>query len=655
MVPTLARRRGPFRQSHRQVEVGVKAGRGLRSGLTKRFALIAAGALVLAACSGVSSTPTPSGTPGCAQGDLFNPVNSHPCWLAANVNAVGAPVYGGTLKIEGDRNADAFFDPQGEYGPVGPVVERAFTRQLVSYPASTNLLTAESIVPDAATGMPTVSADGLTYTFHIKSGVRWNTATPRQVTSQDFKRGIERTCDPTLAGYGNPGYYTATIAGMASFCTTFEGMDPASGPTARAAFINSHDVSGIQTPDSLTIVFTLTQPATDFLNILALPFASAAPVEDLSYVPVTPGNPLYSDGPYQVSKYEVGHEIDFDHNPEWHQSTDTIRHAYVSNIDVKLDLAGSAVAEEVQNDLITGAADLGTNPSVSVPAADVPGLTSPSWNAQFGAFPAPGTAGPFVRFNVLSPNINGALANVKVRQALEYTIDKVAINNIFGGPSLNQPLNQVIGPGAEGYVPFNEYPTPGNRGDPAKCKTLLGQAGVTSLTLKDLYQANLPIASEVFQEVQADFGKCGVTVVGIPIQRGYYGPSGIGGSADVLKEGKWDFTSSTGWGPDWFGPRSGRAILPDLFDGALNFPNGPDIGGFDDPAVDALVNKAESALTLSEATRYWHQADEQVMADAAFIPTQTSLIRLFRSARVHNAIYSPGLAGYDITQVWLSQ
>ena len=71
-----------------------------------------------------------------------------------------------------------------------------------------------------------------------------------------------------------------------------------------------NSVSGIKTPDRNTIVFTLTQPATDFDSILALPFASAAPVEYLKYTPLTPGNKLYSDGPYAITTYNVGHEID---------------------------------------------------------------------------------------------------------------------------------------------------------------------------------------------------------------------------------------------------------------------------------------------------------------------------------------------------------
>jgi len=610
----------------------------------KRVILIAVGAVALSACSSGTSSPTRSATPG----DPFNPAYFHPSWLAANVNASGSPITGGTLEIEGSTDVSAALDPQGEYETVGFMVERAYTRQLVSYPSATRLATAESIVPDAATGMPTVSADGLTYTFHIKSGITWNTPKPRQVTSQDFKLGIERTCDPTLAQDGNPSYYISTIAGFSSFCTGFEGMDPASSAADRAAYVTRHDVFGIQTPDSSTIVFTLTQPAVDFLNILALPFASAAPVEDLRYIPLTPGNPLYSDGPYQLFRYDVGHEIDFDHNPQWSQSTDTIRHDYVSNIVIKVDLAGSAVAALVQDDLVTGAADLSWN--TVVPPEDTADLITPTWNPQYGAFPDPGETNPYLVFNVQSPNNHGALGNVKVRRALEYAIDKTALNGIFGGSSLNEPLNQVIGPGAEGYVPFNDYPTPGNKGDPTKCRTLLQQAGVTALTLKFIFGGT----GQVFEDVRSDFGKCGVTVVGISVHNGFYGPAGIGvTSPNDLKSGKWDITG-TGWAPDWFGPTNGRAIIPQIFDAALSFP-GQDWGGYNDPAVDALVNKAEAANTLSQAASYWHQADEQIMADAAFIPFQTSLTPLFRSARVHNAIFFPLSQQYDITQVWLSR
>jgi len=637
--------------------VGTILARGVGSsprGVTKRVAVVGFAAVAIAACGSASTTgPSSSSSSG---SDPFNPANfntSTVSWLAANQNASGTPVQGGTLKIEGSTDLSAAADPQGEYETIAFGLERTYTRQLVSYPASSDFNKAVSLAPDAASAMPTVSSDGLTYTFTLRSDLMWNTKPPRPVTSQDFARGILRNCDPTLAPNGNPGYYISTIAGFKDFCTAFEGQNPSESPAAREATINNGmtSVSGIKTPDASTIVFTLTQPATDFTSILALPFASAAPVEYMKYTPLTPGNVMYSDGPYAITTYNVGHELILTRNAAWTQSSDTIRHQYVNEIDVKMDLAGSAAATEVQQDMQAGTADLSWN--TDVPPADVQGLETPSWNAGLGTFPAPGTTNPYLVFNVQSPNNNSALGNVKVRQALEYAIDKVALGKIYGGASLNQPLNQVIGPGAEGYVKFNDYPTNNNQGDPAKCKSLLKAAGYPNgITLKDYYR-NSGNHPAVFQEVQSDFQKCGVTVVGTPIATGYYGSSGIGvTSADGLKAGKWDITEP-GWIPDWFGPTNGRATLPDILDGALSFP-GSDWGGYDNPTVDSLVNQAESATTITAAAALWHQADLAVMKDAAFIPFQTQLTPLFHSTKVHNAIFQPFSEGYDYTQIWLS-
>ncbi|MGH7734017.1 MAG: ABC transporter substrate-binding protein, partial [Gemmatimonadales bacterium] len=352
---------------------------------------LASAGLVLAACSSSNNNAKSGGS--ASKSDLFNPSAFHPSWLTKNINAGGSPTQGGTLKLEGSTDYSAALDTGGEYETIGYETERVFARQLVSYPSSSDINKADTVVPDAATNLGTVSSDGLTYTYHLRSGIMWNTAPPRPVTSQDFLLGFKRMCDPTLAPLGNPGYYISTIKGFGDFCTPFENMDPTSSAAARAAYINGHQITGITTPDSSTIVFTLAQPAVDFTYILALPFTSAAPVEYLKYVPVTPGNPIYSDGPYQVSTYNVGHEVVLTRNPQWKQSTDPIRHAYVDSIDIKLDLSGSAAASQVQQDMQAGTADLAFN--TNVPPTDIPSLESPR-NPQYGAFPTPGITNPYL-------------------------------------------------------------------------------------------------------------------------------------------------------------------------------------------------------------------------------------------------------------------
>jgi ABC-type transport system substrate-binding protein len=632
--------------SPRNVRGGVFA--TTRAGMLKRVTVVAVAALGVAAC-GSAGTAKPASV------NLFNPAtfntNDVP-WLAANINAKGSPVYGGTLQVEGSIDLSEMGDPQGEYESIGFEVERTYARQLLSYPSEPSMTATEGIVPDAAASMPTVSPNGLTYTFTLRPGLMWNTTPPRPVTSEDFKRGILRNCDPTLAPDVNAGYYISTIVGFKAYCTPFELSSPSESPAVRASYINAGmtSVSGIQTPNDKTIVFNLTEPAVDFDNLLAMPFASAAPVEYLKYTPLTPGNVLYSDGPYYISTYNIGHEMILSRNPEWTQSSDPIRHQYVNQIDIKLDLAGAAASSEVQEDMQAGTDDLSWN--TVVPTADIASLESPTWNPDFGAFPTAGGTNPYLVFNVQSPNNNGALGKVKVRQALEYAIDKVAIGKIYGGASINEPINQVIAPGAEGYVPIDLYPTKSDEGNPGECKSLLKAAGYPNgLTLKYYYRNNGNHPA-VFQSVQSDFAKCGVTAIGTPIATGYYGPSGIGVTdANGLKSGQWDITDP-GWLPDWFSPTNGRSVLPDLVDGALSFP-GSDWGGYDNPAVDALVTQAEAALTVSAAAALWHKADLLSMQDAAIIPIQTQLTALYHSSRVHNAIFNPFIDAYDLTQIWL--
>ena len=602
----------------------------MRNRTRKRTAatLLAVVALAVAACG----NPTSTATSGSNQD--------------ANVNATGTPTSGGTLRIVGNADVD-HLDTASAYYTTSYALERTFTRQLFSYPATTDKNTALQPAPDVATELPTtanggISADGKTITVHLRSGVRWNTAPARAVTAEDFVRGFKRLCNPTQNSVGAPGYFEDTIAGMQAYCAAF-----ASVPQNVAAFkdfINTHEISGLTAVDATTLRLTLTKPAGDFVNILALPFSSAAPVEYLDYLPDDANfrQHTISDGPYAITRYTPGQSYVLSRNPAWQQSADPLRHQYVDQIQITLGADENAVQQQIA----AGTQDLEWD--TTVPTADVPALKA-SADARLGIYPNY-DSNPFLVFNEQSPNNGGALGNVKVRQALEYAIDKVALGQVYGGSTLNTPLNQVIPPGNVGYQKFNPYPTTGDRGDPAKCKSLLAAAGYPNgLTVTDVYRTSGK-HPDVYQSVQADFAKCGVTVVGKPAAASDYYGKYLSDPA-AAKSGVWDI-SEPGWVPDWYG-NNGRAIVEPLFDGRTYGPGSTDWGDYNNVAVNADIDKALSTTDQSVAAAALHAADVQIMKDAALIPFQTQSTPLMRSARVHNAIFWPFSVEYDYTQVWL--
>src|SRR5262249_38722651 len=160
---------------------------------------------------------------------------------------------------------------------------------------------ANQVVPDLAEVLPTtgnggISEDGLTYTFHLTRGIRWNTTPPRDVVASDVVRGFKLICNHVSPGLQS--LYEA-ILGWDAFCGDFAHVADTVSEIKR--FIETHDIDGVRAPDEATVVFILKHPAADFLNVLGVPYATPAPVEYLNFLPDSLGFRLHtiSDGPYQ--------------------------------------------------------------------------------------------------------------------------------------------------------------------------------------------------------------------------------------------------------------------------------------------------------------------------------------------------------------------
>jgi len=138
----------------------------------------------------------------------------------------------------------------------------------------------------------TVSPDGLTYTFHLRTGVKFQDGKPfvaRQVTSS-----FQRALDPaTKGGRGWPLY---PIAGA---------KDYADG--------KAKTVSGISTPNDSTVIITLTEPFAIFPKLLAMPVASIVP----DNVPANFGEHPVGTGPWKFVEWKHDDYVMFARNPSY--------------------------------------------------------------------------------------------------------------------------------------------------------------------------------------------------------------------------------------------------------------------------------------------------------------------------------------------------
>jgi peptide/nickel transport system substrate-binding protein len=581
----------------------------------------------------------------------------------SSASSGGKPVHGGTLKFVAASGPD-HIDTVPAYYTADYILERGYARQLLTYPTApgTTLTSAgwtknTTPVPDIATKVPSTSNGGITnggktYTFHIKQGVDWNTKPPRQVVAADFLREYKAFCNP-VSPVGNPLYYTSTIAGLKQYCDAetayFANKTHAPTATNIANFQNSHNISGIVAVNPSTLRFNLLAPAGDFLYMLAMPFSSARPVEYDKYVPnsLQLDQHTISDGPYQITSYVPSRSITMSRNPAWSQSTDPSRHQYVNKVTVTM---GVSDAQTQFNDMKAGQYDLPLDTNI-VPS-EIPTLES-THDPKFKAWPGSNLA-PYMVFNLRSPNSGGAMGKLAVRQAIQYGVNKVAVQKVVGGPTVGTITNTAISPGNVGYQNYNLYPTPKSQGDPAKCKAMLAKAGYKKgLTLTYLYE-NDSIDKAEFEAIQASLRSCGINLNGKP-EAGSTFFVDLGNSPANAKPGVWDIGQAI-WFPDWFG-NNGRTIISPLFETncVLNTTN---YGCYSNKALNSLIAQAERATSLSQAGRLWNQADHNVMSNAVIVPLLSQHLLMYSSPNVEQAgttavVYQPNLGGPDITNVWL--
>ena len=212
-------------------------------------------------------------------------------WLAASASGSGR-ANGGTLRVNISKSDVTTLDPQIDYEFLGGSILWITCVKLVYYPDRPAPLGSQ-IRPEAAAGLPRVSANGRTYTFTVRSGYRFNTGEP--LTAASFGRAFERIFAPKM---GSPGVnFVSDIVGAGAALK------------GKRALPTGIKVSG----NKLSI--SLVKPAPDLVARLAMNFFCAVPVNTpIDSNGVTPA----MAGPYYIAQRVPDRLIVLKANPNYH-------------------------------------------------------------------------------------------------------------------------------------------------------------------------------------------------------------------------------------------------------------------------------------------------------------------------------------------------
>ncbi|NCC51300.1 MAG: hypothetical protein EOM20_08805 [Spartobacteria bacterium] len=172
--------------------------------------------------------------------------------------------------------------------------------------------------PLLAVDMPTVSEDGLVYTFHIREGIFFQDdpcftnsgGRGRELTAHDFVYSIKRVADVRTESSGY-WVFNDRILGLDEFraATLHDPETPVDWP-----------VEGLVAVDDHTLRITLKQPYPQLLWILTMPYAYAVPREAVEYYGGQFVNHPVGTGPYILKTWRRNYRIEFVRNPAWQRS-----------------------------------------------------------------------------------------------------------------------------------------------------------------------------------------------------------------------------------------------------------------------------------------------------------------------------------------------
>ena len=519
--------------------------------------ILALTALILAAaCGGESSPVTATPEPTAA-----------PTEAPAEGEEAGSSKSGdsGSAGMDTTRLVQLFVDPP----TIDPHVTTDATSARIIVEVFGGLVTIDpalNIVPDLAESWD-ISNNGLVYTFHLRPDAKFHDGTP--VTAHDVQWSLERATNP-LTESPVVDQYLGDIVGvdekLAGDATT---------------------IAGVRLIDEHTIEITIDGSKSYFLAKLTYPTAFVLDQENVEANPRTWFREPNGTGPFRLTEYRVGETLKLGRNEHYHLGPPKLE-------EVEFILSGGTSMLMYENDEIHVA---------GVGLADLDRLNDP--NNEL--YPELKTAPPSFSVNYIGLNVSEPpLDDVKVRQALNFAVDKQEIASIVMG-DLVEPADGILPPNFPGYdegVHGYEY-------DPVKAKQLLEESKYgddlenippITITTPGSFGANVSLDMEVILQMWER--NLGITA---EFQQTEY--------ATFLKDlhkGRFQMFD-IGWIADYPDPENFLDIL-------FHSESTNNHTHYNNPDVDELLIKARVETDTNARYALYNQAEQQILDDAPWVP-----------------------------------
>lgn len=403
-----------------------------------------------------------------------------------------------------------------------------------------------------------ISADGITYTFHLRNGVKFHDGRP--FTSRNVINSFHRVLDPkSTGGRGWP-------------------LHPIAGAQDYSAGRGGNRVSGLSAPDDSTVVIRLKEPLAIFPKLLAMPVAHIVP----DSVPANFGEKPIGTGPWKFVEWRHDDYLKFARNDAYFD-TPPKADSLLARI---IPEPSTAVAEFE---------------SGNVDVLYVPEGETRNWE-QTDEKKAMLMSAPALRvFYVAINTTRGPLADAKVRQALNYAIDaKAILDGIVSGRG--NLAAGVIPPS----LPGGDSTRTGYTRDVAKAKQLLAQAGFAQGIDIELWSSQTPPFPRIAQAIQANLRDAGVRVTLVQRDASSMREASRAGQTDMALK-------------DWFAdyPDAENFLYPLLH--TANKGVGGNVSFYSNAQFDKLVTDSHREQDEARRVALYRQADQLAFQDAPMI------------------------------------